>query len=728
MATTFPIKADTSPAVKSIDQLIAELRKTGKEAGLSERQINEMVMATKQAGTVGAKNVSAINKEMGVLTTSLRNVASGFGALIAVDKLAAIGRKVIEVRAEFEKLEAVLTNTLGSKSRAQDSLRMIQEIASKTPYSVLQLTQSYVKLVNQGFKPTSVELLKLGDLAAAVGKEFDQLTEAIIDAQTGEFERLKDFGIRASKEGDRVTFTFKDVKTQVDFTSESIRNYILSLGDLQGVSGSAAAISETLTGKISNLGDSINTLANKSGEFLSPVLGDIIGNLKGIIDILTEENLSKVDKLLAIIGGNKSQRDTLLQILTLQRELLSTEKERAIQSTVDAALASENVEAYIMALDSNINKEEIIARIREKQAKDLSDTQAEAEARLKKSQEAEKLRLDGLKKSYDELYLLTKKFNDSLTDSFNASLAGAEQGLVDAVNNQGGAVDPFAGLIDGLPPEVAPEIEGLKTYKEIEAEKQRLKQQTYDHAVELGNNLAEFYQNRSQLELQALQNQYQQEVILAGDNQEAKDKLSREFQRKQYEIQNEQNQRQNEQAIFQILSSQGPALAKTISTSGYPAAFPLTLLVLAQFGLLLANQRKLQPPRFAAKGDFDIDGPGGSTSDSIPYFLSRHETVEPAHATKKFGELLKPMLDPNFDWKDIRNIVDRRLPSGAAPAIIVQASNSESSPELIAALSRLQTTIEKKPETRIQMDENGFSRYVGRGHQWTKYIGKRYTP
>jgi hypothetical protein len=487
MATTFPIKADTSPAVKSIDQLIAELRKTGKEAGLSERQINEMVMATKQAGTVGAKNVSAINKEMGVLTTSLRNVASGFGALIAVDKLAAIGRKVIEVRAEFEKLEAVLTNTLGSKSRAQDSLRMIQEIASKTPYSVLQLTQSYVKLVNQGFKPTSVELLKLGDLAAAVGKEFDQLTEAIIDAQTGEFERLKDFGIRASKEGDRVTFTFKDVKTQVDFTSESIRNYILSLGDLQGVSGSAAAISETLTGKISNLGDSINTLANKSGEFLSPVLGDIIGNLKGIIDILTEENLSKVDKLLAIIGGNKSQRDTLLQILTLQRELLSTEKERAIQSTVDAALASENVEAYIMALDSNINKEEIIARIREKQAKDLSDTQAEAEARLKKSQEAEKLRLDGLKKSYDELYLLTKKFNDSLTDSFNASLAGAEQGLVDAVNNQGGAVDPFAGLIDGLPPEVAPEIEGLKTYKEIEAEKQRLKQQTYDHAVELGN-------------------------------------------------------------------------------------------------------------------------------------------------------------------------------------------------------------------------------------------------
>jgi len=129
----------------------------------------------------------------------------------------------------------------------------------------LELTSAFVKLTNQGFKPSTVELRKLGDLASSTGKSFDQLTEAIIDAQTGEFERLKDFGIRASKEGDKVTFTFKEVKKQVDFTASSIREYLLGLGDLEGVSGAAAVISETLGGKINNLGDSFDKLANMSG-------------------------------------------------------------------------------------------------------------------------------------------------------------------------------------------------------------------------------------------------------------------------------------------------------------------------------------------------------------------------------------------------------------------------------------------------------------------------------
>src|SRR5690606_36201090 len=110
--------------------------------------------------------------------------------------------------AQYQRMSAVLTS-LGSRSQAQQALRMLEQFAAKTPFQVDKLTESYVKLVNQGFRPTQDELRKLGDLSASVGKDFDQLTEAIIDAQTGEFERLKEFGIRAQKEGDIVIFTFK---------------------------------------------------------------------------------------------------------------------------------------------------------------------------------------------------------------------------------------------------------------------------------------------------------------------------------------------------------------------------------------------------------------------------------------------------------------------------------------------------------------------------------------
>ena len=35
-----------------------------------------------------------------------------------------------------------------------------------------------------------------------MGKDLSQMIEAVADATTGEFERLKEFGIKAGKEGD----------------------------------------------------------------------------------------------------------------------------------------------------------------------------------------------------------------------------------------------------------------------------------------------------------------------------------------------------------------------------------------------------------------------------------------------------------------------------------------------------------------------------------------------
>lgn len=102
------------------------------------------------------------------------------------------------------------------------------------------LTGVFVKLANAGFRPTGQQMTKLGDLASSTGKQMDQLAEAIIDAQTGEFERLKEFGIRAKDAGDSVIFTYKGVQTTVEKTSGSIRDYIVSLGDAEGVSGSMA--------------------------------------------------------------------------------------------------------------------------------------------------------------------------------------------------------------------------------------------------------------------------------------------------------------------------------------------------------------------------------------------------------------------------------------------------------------------------------------------------------
>lgn len=247
-------------------------------------------------------NTASFNKAMSESSKSLdkfgkqakqsEGIASKFGKqLLSIGAgigITAIGKQIFDVTAEFQKLAAVLNNTLGSQSLAAAALNDIKTFAAQTPFGVQELTASFVKLANQGFKPTIEQLRNLGDIAASQGKSFDQLTEAIIDAQTGEFERLKEFGIRASKEGDKVTFTFKGVKEQVDFTNDSIRAYILSLGDAAGVSGSMAAISQTLGGQVSNLGDSFDNLFNGLGSASTGILSYVLTQLSSAVNFVAE--------------------------------------------------------------------------------------------------------------------------------------------------------------------------------------------------------------------------------------------------------------------------------------------------------------------------------------------------------------------------------------------------------------------------------------------------------
>lgn len=257
-------------------------------------------------------DISDLQKELGTLKQNLSSFDSNFknigNQLVAAFSTAAIinlGKNIVDITARFQKMEAVLINTLGSRSEAQKAFKQIADFALKTNFTVEEVTSSFIKLANQGFKPTIKELNKLADVANSTGKTFDQLTEAIIDAQTGEFERLKEFGIIARKEGDKVKFSFKEVTTEVNFTNKSIRDYILSLGELQGVSGATEAVSKTLGAQISFLGDSfdkllvsIGELGSRQGTGLISGLADVLGTFADKFTIIRK----RIDKEVNILG------------------------------------------------------------------------------------------------------------------------------------------------------------------------------------------------------------------------------------------------------------------------------------------------------------------------------------------------------------------------------------------------------------------------------------------
>ncbi|OLY92512.1 hypothetical protein SAMN05444008_102366 [Cnuella takakiae] len=248
------------------------------------------------------KNITGGVKKQGAeIENYARKTAVAIGSYLSLQAGTQFISDLVRVRGEFQKLEAVLTNSMGDADMARNALGMLSDYAAKTPFQLQEVAGAYVKLVNQGFTPTRKELEKIGDLAASTGQNFDQLAEAILDAQTGEFDRLKSVGIRAEKAGDQVLFTFKGVQTQVDFTSASIREYITSLGDLQGVSGSTDAISKTLVGQLSNLSDAWDRMLNEIGQSNEGVFSGAISAATGLVE--SYETVLNIIKVLVITYG-----------------------------------------------------------------------------------------------------------------------------------------------------------------------------------------------------------------------------------------------------------------------------------------------------------------------------------------------------------------------------------------------------------------------------------------
>ena len=214
--------------------------------------------------------------------TKLKKIDDGFAGMgkaasMATVKIAAMATAFLSVgqaasfmvraNADMQRLSAQLEVATGSTSAAATAMKDLQGFAAETPFTLTQVVEGFIKLKNLGLDPSIGAMRSFGNTSAAMGKDVMQFIEAVADAATGEFERLKEFGIKASKEGDKVKFTFQGVTTTVQNTAEAITAYLRGLGDESGVfAGSMAKQMETIDGKISNLEDAAARFATTLGQ------------------------------------------------------------------------------------------------------------------------------------------------------------------------------------------------------------------------------------------------------------------------------------------------------------------------------------------------------------------------------------------------------------------------------------------------------------------------------
>jgi len=205
-----------------------------------------------------------MQSNLGKVESAFLNVAKVAGALGAVFAGAFV-RDLVSVNKEFQSLKASLITFTGSVENADGAFKILQEFAKNTPFSLQEVVGSFNLLVSQGIKPTEKQLMAFADISGGTSKSIMQFAEAVADASVGEFERLKEFGIKASKEGDNVTLRIGDLSKTVKNDSASI---VAALTDIANTNfaGGAERQAQTLGGAITNLRDNVDAFLYSIGE------------------------------------------------------------------------------------------------------------------------------------------------------------------------------------------------------------------------------------------------------------------------------------------------------------------------------------------------------------------------------------------------------------------------------------------------------------------------------
>lgn len=189
-----------SAVVSSVNKVKTSLNSvTGKVHDIKAKFNNSSMGSA--INTFGGKLKVGVASAVGL---GIKAGLAGAGALIT----GALGAGALAIKggSELEQQRVSMTHFMGGDSAGADAfIQQLRTEANRTPFSGSELVQVGTRMISStgGDTKQAMEFVKLAeDMAALSGgtKTVAEAGEAILDAQMGEFERLKEFGWKGSKE------------------------------------------------------------------------------------------------------------------------------------------------------------------------------------------------------------------------------------------------------------------------------------------------------------------------------------------------------------------------------------------------------------------------------------------------------------------------------------------------------------------------------------------------
>lgn len=251
--------------------------------------IDGTVKGLKQALDTADREISGFERGVNRVGEAMQRLGkyAGIAAVAGFTAMgtgvAKLGKEMLSGAGEVERYRAILETVTGSAETAGKKLDWLREFAKKTPFELPGLMEAATKLEAYGFSAEKY-MQVLGDTAAALGKNVNDAVEALADATMGEFERLKEFGIKAVTEGSQIAFNYvdksgKQQRVYVDKNNQEMIASTLTAIWNERYAGAMEKMSTTWEGMVSNLKDAWTSNLADIGADIMPTLKPFLDQL-----------------------------------------------------------------------------------------------------------------------------------------------------------------------------------------------------------------------------------------------------------------------------------------------------------------------------------------------------------------------------------------------------------------------------------------------------------------
>jgi hypothetical protein len=294
-STVSKLTADNKQLRDTMQMIITELQRM--QRGLQE---------TGRSGEREFSRLEAVTKRVRQEITRVAVAYLGFQGLSAL-------RNTIT---EFEDAQDRVSRFAGSAEAAQRVMNDLRNIFRGHGVDIRDAAKAYEDLVQSGMSPTNTSMQALGNIAATVGSDVAEVAKAFRSAVEGQFDPLRELGVRVQQTGNNIRLTFQGVTTTVRNTAAGLQQAMNAIGNgqLAGASAEATglgaafarlkAAADELVQSVgeSGLTESFATLVNKFSELL-PYITPLAQGIGTVLSFAFRTASAAIDLFIAGLDG-----------------------------------------------------------------------------------------------------------------------------------------------------------------------------------------------------------------------------------------------------------------------------------------------------------------------------------------------------------------------------------------------------------------------------------------